>query len=193
MNNMKKNPLLHKQAGIGGDPERSFEQSFASLAYAYIQDKAPGLLDYMVGFQLIDRNDDNTKAIGIFGFKVGDEWVYAPIFFLNGDMKGHELLYLKSKDSFVPMKENWVNYIVSKRPQILGGGESESLEDLGVLSPDLRSLSDVPTSGNKTAEFVPPQLRDWAKSAMPYVAQWATKSPFSYEKFAELDEKLDCA
>jgi hypothetical protein len=188
---MKKNPLLHKQAGIGGDPERSFEQSFASLAYAYIQDKAPGLLDYMVGFQLIDRNDDNTKAIGIFGFKVGDEWVYAPIFFLNGDMKGHELLYLKSKDSFVPMKENWVNYIVSKRPQILGGGESESLEDLGVLSPDLRSLSDVPTSGNKTAEFVPPQLRDWAKSAMPYVAQWATKSPFSYEKFAELDEKLD--
>ena len=86
---LKRETVLQKRADIGGDPDRSFEQSFSSLAYAYIQDKAPGLLDYLVGFQLVDRNEDNTKAIGVFGFKVGDEWVYAPIFFLAGDMKGH--------------------------------------------------------------------------------------------------------
>ena len=191
---VKKQTMLNKQADIGGDPDRSFEQSFSSLAYAYIQDKAPGLLDYMVGFQLVDRNDDNTKAIGIFGFKVGDEWVYAPIFFLSGDMKGHELLYLKSKDTFVPMKENWVNYIISKRPQILGKGSTEGLESLGVSSPNLSSMSNPPSSGMKTAGFiVPPNLRDWAKAAMPHVAQWATANPYNMKKFAGLDSRLNFA
>ncbi len=84
-----------KQASLGGDQESSFEQAFSSLAYAYLKDKSPRLLDFIVGFQLVDRNEDNTKAVGIFGFKVGDQWLYAPVFFLNGDLKGHELLYIK--------------------------------------------------------------------------------------------------
>ena len=62
-----------KSATLGGDPESSFEQAFASLAYTYIKDKAPRLLDFMTGFQLVDRNDDNTKAVGVFGFQVGNE------------------------------------------------------------------------------------------------------------------------
>src|SRR5665213_3602638 len=72
-----------KLADIGGDQETGFEQSFASLAYAYLRDKAPRLLDYVVGFQLVDRNEDNTKAVAVFGFKVGKQWLYAPVFFLN--------------------------------------------------------------------------------------------------------------
>src|SRR5262245_48220755 len=102
--------LTHwKAASIGGEQESGFEQAFASLAYAYVKDKSPRLIDFMVGFQLVDRNEDNTKAMGVFGFKAGDEWLYGPVFFLNGDLKGHELLYLKKSDTFVPQKENWVN------------------------------------------------------------------------------------
>ena len=191
---LKRETVLQKRADIGGDPDRSFEQSFSSLAYAYIQDKAPGLLDYLVGFQLVDRNEDNTKAIGVFGFKVGDEWVYAPIFFLAGDMKGHELLYLKSKDTFVPMKENWVNYIISKRPQILGKAIDDNLEGLGVVSPNLSVLSSPPSGGTKySSDMVPPKLRDWAKAAMPHIAQWATANPYNMDKYAGLDERLSFA
>lgn len=62
-----------KRAAIGGDNETQFEQSFSSLAYSYIKDKAPKVLDYLVGFQLVDRNDDNTKAVGVFGAKVGPD------------------------------------------------------------------------------------------------------------------------
>ena len=86
---------LEKQATLGGEVEQGFEQAFSSLAYAYLKDKAPRLLDYLVGFQLVDRNDDNTKAVAVFGFKLGTQWLYAPVFFLNGDLKGHELLYIK--------------------------------------------------------------------------------------------------
>ena len=52
----RQNNLL-KKASVGGKGgETEFEQAFSSLAYAYLKDKAPRLLDYMLGFQLIDRN-----------------------------------------------------------------------------------------------------------------------------------------
>ena len=97
---------MQKNANLGGSGgETEFEQAFSSLAYSYLRDKAPRLLDNMVGFQLVERNEDNTKAVGVFGINIDKQWLYAPVFFLNGDLKGHELLYVKSNDSFVPMKD----------------------------------------------------------------------------------------
>src|SRR5262245_60940239 len=81
--------VLIKAGELGGGQDTQFEGAFANLAHAYMRDKAPKLLDYEVGFQLIEKNNENTKAVGVFGFKVGDQWLYAPVFFLNGDLKGH--------------------------------------------------------------------------------------------------------
>ena len=64
----------------GGNP--NFERSFADLAYAHLKDKAPKLLDFLVGFQVMDKNDDETKAAGVFGFQVGKQWFYARYSFL---------------------------------------------------------------------------------------------------------------
>ena len=109
-----------KVAELGGDGQDApFEQSFSNLAHAYLRDKAPTLLDHEIGFQLLDRNQENTKAVGVFAFKVGSQSLFAPVFFLQGDLKGHELLYLKSQDMFVPLKENWLNYILNRKPNIL--------------------------------------------------------------------------
>lgn len=179
-----------KQADLGGDPSSSFEQSFASLAFSYVQEKAPSLSDYMIGFQLVDKNEDNTKAIGIFGFKIGDQWAYVPVFFLSGNLKGHELLYLKSQDSFVPLKENWVNYILAKKPHILGEPTPDNLRQLGVKDPNLAKLSRPPMNG-KYSSYTPPKLAAWAVDAMPVIAKLATVSPSSIEKFAGLDSRLN--
>ena len=140
---------LVKLATLGGDQEQGFEQAFSSLAYSFIKDRSPRLLDYIVGFQLIDRNDDNTKAVGIFGFKVGKQWLYAPVFFLNGDFKGHELLFIKNQDIFVPMKENWVNYVLARKPHILGESSQKDVYQLGGLAPNIERLSWPPSSGGK--------------------------------------------
>ena len=140
--------IITKSANLGGSGgETEFEQAFSSLAYAYLRDKAPRLLDHMVGFQLVDRNEDNTKAMGIFGFQVDRQWLYAPVFFLNGDLKGHELLYMKNNDSFIPMKENWINYVMSRKPHVLGESSSDQLRDLGGIYPDILSLSTPPSLG----------------------------------------------
>lgn len=143
---------LEKWADIGGEQESGFEQAFSSLAYSYLTDKAPRLLDYCVGFQLVDRNEDNTKAMGVFGFKIGKQWLYAPVFFLNGDLKGHELLYIKNQDLFVPMKENWVNYIMSRKPHLLGEGSPRDVFQLGGLSPNIERLTYPPSNAKYGAD-----------------------------------------
>lgn len=173
-----------KTATLGGEPEQSFEQALASLAFSYIKDKAPRLLEFMAGFQLVDRNEDNTKAVGVFGFRVANTWVYAPVFFLNGDLKGHELLYIKSQDMFVPLKENWVNYLLAKKPHVLGEQTGESVRSLGILQPDVRSLSVPPFyskyGGADDAEWYEKfaqQFPAWYRPFLPDLGRLTTESP----------------
>lgn len=129
-----------------------FERSFATLAYAFVQEKAQKLMPYLIGFQVIYKNDDDTRAAGAFGFKIGSHWMYAPSFFINGDLKGSELLYVKTPDLFIPMQENWINFILSHDPKVLGTGESRSPRELGVLPSDLRAYYRSPLqSGGKSA------------------------------------------
>ena len=44
-----------KTATLGGKGDDvPFEQAFSNLAHAYLQDKAPGLLEHEIGFQLLE-------------------------------------------------------------------------------------------------------------------------------------------
>jgi hypothetical protein len=132
-------------------PDAEFEKTFADLAHARLRDRAPGLLDYLVGFQLLDKSEDDTHAVGVWGFNVGDSWMYNPVFFLNGQLKGDELLYVKDQDAFVPMNEKWVNYLLNRRPHILGEPEEKKLQELGVMQPDFNAMSRPPYTGSKYA------------------------------------------
>jgi len=135
-----------KRADLGGDGQSvPFEQALSNLAHAYLKDRAPQLLDHELGFQLIEKNEDNDRAIGIFGFKVGQQLLYAPVFFLNGELKGHELLYLKDSDTFVPMKENWINYVLNRKPNVIGEEVGTNLQQLGVERPSMDVFRDAPS------------------------------------------------
>lgn len=189
-----------KIANIGGDESGAFEQSFATLAFNYVQDKAPKLLDYLVGFQLVDRNDDNTKAFGIFGFQLGDEWLYAPMFFLNGKLKGHEMLYLKNEDMFVPLKENWINYLLARKPHMLGEGTPRSMTQLGIRQPDLQRLSIPPQNAKYAYDLAVAAgkvdlhgLRPWAVEARDLLRKTAHTDISALPKYAGLSERLDLA
>ena len=170
---------LVKLAELGGEQDIPFEQAFSNLAHAYIRDKAPSLLDHELGFQLLDRNQENTKAIGIFGFKVGSHMLYVPVFFLQGDLKGHELLYIKNQDMFVPLKENWLNYILNRKPNILGEAVTRNTSLLGVRQPDLNRIRMSPW---KYASAMP----EWALDVMPKLAATALT-----DTSAELDAWRD--
>lgn len=178
-----------KMAALGGEPESSFEQSFSTLAYMHVKDKAPRLLDYLQGFQLVERNDDSTKAMGIFGFQHGKQWMYAPVFFLGDDLKGHELLYLKNQNAFVPLKENWVNYLLGKEPFTLGEAIPDTLQQLGIKQPDVRSLSIPPFfSKRSSAQRVnlPQGWQKWASEFLPTLGTLTTVPATRMAKYAKV-------
>lgn len=174
-----------KFAAIGGEPSTGFESSFASLAYVYIQDKAPGLIDYLVGFQLVDTNEENTKGVGIFGFKVNGSWLYIPVFWLAGDVKGHELLYLKKQDLFVPLKENWVNYVINQKSSDIGVPSALGERELGLAVPDMETLKTPPIEKYSCANRAKP----WAKAAFAAFDSWLIP-PAKHSKFASWDMDL---
>jgi len=130
---------------------QAFERTFADLAYAALKSRAPMLMNYLQGWQLVDSSDDETKAVGIFGFKIGNQWVYKPVFFMNGELKGNELLYLRDQDIFVPMQENWLNYIINRQPFMLGQPEPQTLEEMGYMQPDFTQYVASPSVSSKRA------------------------------------------
>lgn len=175
-----------KTAEIGGrGDDVAFEQAFSNLAHAYLRDSAPKLLEHEIGFQLLDRNRENTKAVGVFAFKVGSNWLYAPVFFLNGDLKGHELLYIKNQDMFVPLKENWVNYLINRKPSILGSGIDKNLTQFGQRQPDFTQLSRSPAKFGSAQ----PTLKEMMNAVMPTLARCATMN--TKEAFDALGRDLN--
>jgi hypothetical protein len=133
---LKRSQFVKRAVGEMGS-DTSFEGAFSNLAHSYLQDKAPGLLPFELGFQLLEKNEDNDKAVGVFGFQIGNQLIYAPVFFLNGELKGHELMYLKDSDSFVPLQENWVNYIVNRKPNVIGDETTTNMRAIGVERPSM--------------------------------------------------------
>lgn len=121
--------------------EQTFERSMAEMSLAALKSKAPALVDYVMGFQLVEKNEDDTRAFGFFAFKIGKQWVYGPVFFLTGEVKGLEMMYVKEQDLFLPMEEGWVNYLIKRKPHVLGAPQDQSNSDrLGISQPDLRLL-----------------------------------------------------
>jgi hypothetical protein len=100
--------------------DATFEQNFFQLAFAYVRDKIPNLMDYMLGFEVVNKNDDGTQAVGLFRFDVNGRSLYVPVFYKNGELKGSELLYNQDQNSFVPNRENWVDSLLNTNPAELG-------------------------------------------------------------------------
>lgn len=181
------NRLFAKRAAAPGDGESSFEQAFASLAFTYLKDRAPKLLDKLIGFQLLEKSEDNSRAVGLFGFKLGDQWLYAPVFFLNGDLKGRELLYVKNQDAFIPLEEGWVDYLLNRKPQLLGEpAAADNLADLGVSQPNMQRLI-IPPRTNKFGSAR--RIASWARPFVEKLPELTSPKILS-EKFAGLDSRL---
>lgn len=81
--------LIKKKAGIGSSPDLPYEQAFANIAHEHLQSRVPTLLEFEIGFQLIDKSKDGDKALGAFGFKVNERDVLIPVIYQNGEVKGH--------------------------------------------------------------------------------------------------------
>lgn len=120
-------------SGVESPDEQQMEQDFARLAYMFIQDRAAPLLNYMLGFEIVKRDEDGSRAVGIFGFKIGKDYYYVPAFFLNNQIKGVDMLFNKRTNMFVPLQEDWIDFVVQRQTVELGGPTGDAT---GKLSQD---------------------------------------------------------
>ena len=131
--------------------QKQYEDDFGSLAYQFVQDRAPALMPYMLGFEVVDRNEDGSKAVGIFGYKVDDDFYYIPAFFLNNQVRGVDLILNKKTNQFVPLVEEWIDYIINRHSVRIGGpGDNRVRESM--RSPDLEFVRRPQDALGKVAE-----------------------------------------
>ncbi len=121
------------------DVKKTFEENFGLLTTAVIDERVPNLKPYDLGFQLVDKSDDNTQAFGVRGFKLR-ELVLMPFFFNNGKVGGYEMLYLPKSGVFVPATEQWVVYLLSRAEKTPGRADNKAFTDFSRLSPNLLPL-----------------------------------------------------
>jgi hypothetical protein len=139
---------LTKNADIESPDEVQLEQDFARLAYTFLKDRAAGLIPYLLGFEVVEREEDGSKAVGMFGFKIGKDYYYVPAFFVNNQIKGMDLLFAKNTNMFVPLREPWINHIINRQTIQLGGpiSEPEPLLRRQFERPRFDFLANPPTS-----------------------------------------------
>jgi len=95
------------------DVKETFEQNFYNLAQTIISEYFPSLLPYAVGFQLVEKSKDNSKAFAIYGFRL-KSLAFIPFFFDNGRVFGYEIIFLPRLNLFLPTTESWISYLRTK-------------------------------------------------------------------------------
>ena len=131
--------------------QKQYEDDFGQLAYQFVQDRAPALIPYMIGFEVVERNDDGSKAVGIFGYKVDKDFYYIPCFFLNNQVRGVDMILNKKTNQFVPLTEKWIDFIVNKHSVSIGVPADDRVRD-GMRNPDLSFVRRPQVALGKIAE-----------------------------------------
>ncbi|MFA5525245.1 MAG: hypothetical protein WC992_00275 [Acholeplasmataceae bacterium] len=114
-----------KTAGANSDSE--FERRLHQLVFPQIRAKSPKLMPNMVGFELLDVNDDESQAKGVFAFRLGPQQILVPLVFSNGHVKGLNLMHLKQDNLLLPLSEPLIDYVLSR--QTLSVGRRETREE----------------------------------------------------------------
>ena len=120
--------MIKKLAATTAVNDADIEKAFADQASGFVENKLGPLMKapHNIGFEVVRKSDDNTRIIGIFAFKVEDSLLFAPVFFLNGDIKG-PLLYRCDTKTFVPANKDWATYLIGSIQDSEGRGNSTSL------------------------------------------------------------------
>jgi hypothetical protein len=125
--------------------KQSFEAQLGEQAYSTFSVKFPDLVESIVTFKTLDSDPDAGTAFGAFILDLAGEAVYVPVVFADSVISPIEIMYVKSKDMFVPLSPEWVAETGRSADQALG--EASKLPDTVATDVDIRNLVVPPTTG----------------------------------------------
>jgi len=166
--------------------DSQFESSFAEIAYAALQEKAPKLMHNIIGFQLLDHNEVFTKAFAMFALKINGEFYYIPVFWISGKLKPIELIYKKTTDKFMPLTERWIDLLLKPEMASLGLPVKDPEH---VSRPNLEIFSTPPRTGMTVSGSYEGKTGGDYNSMMDILEKWAKYS--SLEKKSILPKILE--
>lgn len=141
-----------KQASLTATNDLDIEKAFSDQASGFVENKVGDLMkdQYRIGFEIVKKNDENTRMVGIFAFKVEKDLLFAPVFFINGEIKG-PLLYRCNTKTFVPANKDWATYLIESMEMDEGKGRDRS-----------RRVDSAPLVQMQRITFRPPGMRKGA-------------------------------
>lgn len=92
----------------------SLELQFGTMANAVIADKYPKLDKCKLAFQLIEKEDDNSKAMGAAVYMIGKSVVFVPAFYKNGKINTGDMMFLAKEQQFLPLSDPWLAWVQDK-------------------------------------------------------------------------------
>ena len=165
-----------KKAAAAANDDEAVEKAFMDQAYTFVANKAGPLMNdpYRLGFEVVFKNDNNTRMVGIFAFRMGENLLYAPVFFLSGEIKGMDLLYDHSNKLFKPLSKEWVEFIIEKKDQAIGGGIDKANRRFMAPDVDLQSIAYPPTNykGGYAGKYASQKLSAQHPEVYEKVAAW---------------------
>lgn len=121
--NLFDNNWKEKVASMTEADDHDIEKAFSDMANGFVTNRVGDLMkdEHRIGFEIVKKNDDNTRMLGIFAFKVDKDLIFAPVFFLSGEIKG-PLLYRCDNKRFVPANKDWAAYLIEHMNEPQGRG-----------------------------------------------------------------------
>lgn len=142
--------LIAKLASVGSS-DSGYEGTLARIGLHAVQEQLSDLMPYLRGFQLLDLSDEGDYAAGFFVFEVDNSIVDAPVFLINGKLKGKEIAFFRDRQVFVPANSELIRYLTSMESPSLGepaseserGGRKNALPNIDIFSRANRFLTKV--------------------------------------------------
>lgn len=96
------------------------EDVMAQAAYSQITEAMPSLRDYLLGFGMVDSDEDENRGVGVLLAKVGDTYIYIPSIYKHGQICDMDIMYDPANNRFLPVQDNTLSYLMSKKTDITG-------------------------------------------------------------------------
>lgn len=127
------------------DEQQLFEDKFGQMAYQAFSSKFPDLVAEIVTFKMLDSDLETGTAVGAFILEQEGDYVYVPTVLSENDLKPFDMMYVKTKDIFLPLTHEWLEEV--KKGTISSLGEGSKLPETVPTDVDIRNIVVPPTTG----------------------------------------------
>lgn len=103
------------------DEGLTFEQQMGTMTSARVGEKFPMLAPYVVGFELLKKDEDGTYGVGTMVYMMGEQAFYIPSFYNHGRFRTGEIIVLRDQQQFIPATEGLISYMKARYDK--GAGE----------------------------------------------------------------------